>query len=108
MLNSWELFKGSFSFYKSMGKWQKKYLSSFDYKLVICFSILSFLSLPVSLALSFNGALTVTIILAIATIFTSLGIQHRIKHQWRWQGVKGKDLYKAIAISYLPYSALKD
>ena len=81
-----------------MSKWKKKDLSSFDNKLITGFCFISLFSLAVSVALSFGGMTTAITILLIAALFINLGIKHRIKHQWRWQGVKGKDLYKAIAL----------
>lgn len=83
----------------SKWQWQQKETSSFDYKLMFCFSIISFIFLPISILLSLKGVTTATIILVIAGIFINLGIKHRIKHQWRWQGVKGTALYKAIGFT---------
>jgi len=84
-----------------MSKWQQKDLSSLDYTLMFCCLIISFLSIPISSALYLGGIVTATIIFTIAGIFVSLGIKHRIKHRWHWQGIKGKDLYKAIGITFL-------
>lgn len=80
---------------------KKRDLSSFDYLLMLGFSILGFFSIVISVILSLKGIVSVFIILFSAIIVINLGIKHRIKHQWRWQRVRGKELYKAIAFTTL-------
>ena len=63
--------------------------------------IVSFTLIVISTALSIEGLKTAIIIFALVGITISLGIKHRIKRQWRWQGVEGVDLLKAISISSL-------
>lgn len=68
---------------------------------MIWLSIISFLSIIVSTALSLKGIVNVSIILLLVLITIVLRIKHRIKHQWGWRGVKGKQLYKVIALTTL-------
>ena len=93
-----------------MSKWQfeakkkQRELNSFDYLLAIAFFIISFVLTIIGLVTS--GEVTPTVnaalmILLTAAIFTAIGVKYRCDRQWRWQGVRGTDLYKAIGITAL-------
>ncbi|MEL6496563.1 MAG: hypothetical protein AAFQ41_15785 [Cyanobacteria bacterium J06623_7] len=99
-----------------MGKWQfkaeskSKKLDSFDYQLEIAFYVIGFVLMIIGVILGKdtggNGA--AILILLVAAVLSAMGIKYRRDRQWRWRGVQGKDLFKAIGITALSIFMLPD